>query len=100
MRKRQPQRRAKRAQQSDLFEVAGDELFFVMGHGTVAGEGLYIGHAPGNAAVVVLAKQGMPGTEFNAADCTPTGHKVPDLGHQLRKAHLAQEFRNSRLIAG
>lgn len=89
MAKDQPQRRAKRDQRPDLYEV-GDELFFVSGNGTVAGEGFYIGHALGNAKLVVLAKQGMPGTEFEAADCTPTGRKDPNLGHQLRKAHLAR----------
>ena len=81
--------RAKKAQQADLFEV-GDELSFVMGNGTVAGEGFYIGHAPGDAKLVILAKQGMPGTEVDAADCTPTDHKDANLGHQLRKTHLAR----------
>ena len=73
--------------QSDLFEI-GDELFFTQGNGTMAGEGLYIGHVPGNAQPALLAKPGMPGTEFEAADCKPTGHRDPTLGHRLREGHL------------
>jgi hypothetical protein len=87
MRRQQPRRQ--KPQQPDLYEI-GDELFFLMGNGTVAGEGFYIGHAPGNARLVVLAKQGMPGTDFNAADCKATWHKDPKLGHQLRTTHLAR----------
>jgi hypothetical protein len=100
---RRPSSRTKKAQQPDLFEV-GDELFFVMGNGTLAGEGLYIGHAPGNTNLVVLAKQGMPGTELDAADCRPTGHKDANLGHQLRQAHLkrlpgTKQFRRNYAVA-
>jgi hypothetical protein len=39
---------------------------------------------------VTLAKQGMPGTDFDAADCKPTGLKDPKMGHQLRQPHLAR----------
>ena len=90
---RRPTSRAKTAQQPDPFEI-GDELFFTQGHGTVAGEAFYIGHAIDSAAVLVLAKPGMPGTELDAADCHPTGRKDPKLGHQLRQAHRARSPRS------
>jgi hypothetical protein len=81
--------RAKKARQPDPFEV-GDELFFSLGNGTVAGEAFYIGHIPGNADLLLLAKAGSVDVEVVATACRPTGYKDPQMGHRLREAHLAK----------
>lgn len=71
-----PAMRRTTSTQTDLFEI-GDELFFVQGNGTVVGDGFYIGHAPGNAVVVVLAKPGVRAMGFDAAArATLTEHSL------------------------
>ena len=54
--------------------------------------GFNIGHTPGDSNVLLLAKLGMPGTEVDAADCTPTGRKDPKLGINCDR-HTSRDFR-------